>query len=53
MVRRAFRLLLASVLGRAVAQRSRRWLAVAGGLVVLRTMDRLASRATRKSRTSA
>jgi hypothetical protein len=50
MIRRAFRVLVVSVLGRAVTQRSKRWLAVAGGLVVLRAMDRLASRPARKAR---
>ncbi|HQU25549.1 MAG TPA: hypothetical protein PLS29_00810 [Acidimicrobiales bacterium] len=49
-VRRAFRLLLATVFGRALAGRSRRWAAVGGGLVLLRVLDRLASRPTRRSR---
>ena len=49
-VRRAFRLLVATVVGRALARRSGRWAAVGGGLVVLRILDRLASRPTRKAR---
>ncbi|MHB1970174.1 MAG: hypothetical protein ACYCPK_08095 [Acidimicrobiales bacterium] len=50
MVRRLFRLLIATVFGRALTQRSRRWAAVGGGLMLLRILDRLAGRRARKAR---
>lgn len=38
-VRRLFRIATASALGRAYVQRSSKWLAIAGGIIVLRFID--------------
>ena len=48
-LRRLFRMFFAMSLGRAWAQRSNKWLSLAGALVVFRSLDRLAARAGRRA----
>jgi len=49
MVRRVVRMFFALFLGRAWAQRSPKWLSLAGLVLVFRSLDRLAIRAGRRA----
>jgi hypothetical protein len=49
-LRRLFRIALASALGRAFAQRSAKWLSVAGAITLLRIIDRRAARSGRTTK---
>jgi len=49
-LRRLFRIAMASALGRAYAQRSKKWLSVAAAITLLRIFDLLATRSKRSAK---
>jgi len=49
-LRRLFRIAMASALGRAYAQRSKKWLSVAAAITLLRIFDLLATRSRRSDK---